>query len=183
MKCKSCGNEFEPFSSHNSTIKQKLCVQCLIAKGNEIRAKTANIVWKKEKSALKEKLKTKSEWLNDFQKVFNTYIRERDYKKPCISCDKPLIGKFDAGHYFTVGAYPNIRFNEDNVHGQCVECNQHKHGNIAEYSIRLPYRIGQQRYDKLLMERNESNKLSVEDIKQLICSYKEKIKIFQQNRT
>ena len=181
MKCK-CGNEFEPFSSHNSTIKQKMCVQCLIAKGNEKRAKTANSVWKKEKSELKEKLKTKSEWLNDFQKVFNTYIRERDYKKPCISCDKPLTGKFDAGHYFTVGAYPNIRFNEDNVHGQCVECNQHKHGNIAEYSIRLPYRIGQQRYDKLLMERNESNKLSINDIKELIFIYREKVKQLQEKR-
>ena len=183
MKCKSCSNEFEPFSSHNSTIKQKMCVPCLIAKGSEKRAKTANSVWRKEKSELKEKLKTKSEWLNEFQKVFNTYIRERDYKKPCVSCDKPLAGKFDAGHYFTVGAYPNIRFNEDNVHGQCVECNQHRHGNIAEYSIRLPYRIGQERYDKLLMSRNESNKLSIEDIKLLICSYKEKINIFQQNRT
>lgn len=176
MKCK-CGNDFEPMY-RNSILVSKLCVQCLIKKGQEKQRKS----WQKEKSDLKAKLKTKSEWLNDFQKIFNTYIRERDLKKPCISCDKSLIGKFDAGHYFTVGAYPNIRFNEDNVHGQCVECNQHKHGNIAEYSIRLPYRIGQQRYDKLLMERNDSNKLSIEDIKQLISDYKEKIKILQQNR-
>ena len=177
MKCKSCSNEFEPMY-RNGILVSKICVQCLIKKGQEKQRKD----WRKEKSELKQKLKTKSEWLNDFQKVFNTYIRERDYKKPCISCDKPLIGKFDAGHYFTVGAYPNIRFNEDNVHGQCVECNQHKHGNIAEYSIRLPYRIGQERYDKLLMSRNDSNKLSIEDIKELILIYREKTKELQQKR-
>lgn len=182
MKCKSCKADFEPFSAHNSTIKQTMCVQCLIAKGNEKRIKTAKKEWAKEKSELKAKLKTKSEWLNDFQKVFNTYIRERDCGKPCISCDKPLRGKFDAGHYFTVGAYPNIRFNEDNVHGQCVECNQHKHGNITEYAIRLPYRIGQQRYDDLLIQRNDSNKLSVADIKEQTTKYKNLIKELQSKR-
>ena len=176
MKCK-CGNEFEPMY-RNDILVSKLCVKCLIDKGREKRKKQ----WRKEKTELKARLKTKSEWLNDLQKIFNTYIRERDCGKPCISCDKPLRGKYDAGHYFTVGAYPNIRFDEDNIHGQCVECNQHKHGNITEYAIRLPYRIGQQRYDDLLLRRNESNKLSVEDIKSKISEYKNKTKELQQKR-
>ena len=176
MKCK-CGNEFEPMY-RNEILVSKLCVQCLIDKGREKRKKQ----WRKEKTELKAKLKTKSEWLNDLQKTVNTYIRERDCGKPCISCDKPLRGKFDAGHYFTVGAYPNIRFDEYNIHGQCVECNQHKHGNITEYAIRLPYRIGQQRYDDLLMRRNDSNKLSVEDIKEKISHYKNLIKELQSKR-
>lgn len=176
MKCK-CGNEFEPMY-RNEILLSKLCFKCLIEKGRQKQHKE----WVKEKSEIKAKLKTKSEWLKDLQKVFNTYIRERDLKKPCISCDKQLVGKFDAGHYFTVGAYPNIRFNEDNVHGQCVECNQHKHGNITEYAIRLPYRIGQERYDKLLLMRNEQNKLSIEEIKLLIQEYKEKTKKIQEKR-
>jgi len=135
MICKQCKAEFEPLTAHNSTIKQKMCVPCLIAKGNEKRIKTAKKEWSKEKAVIKEKLKTHSEWLNDFQKIFNTYIRVRDFGKPCISCDRPLKDKFDAGHYFSVGAYPNIRFNNDNVHGQCVYCNQHLHGNISEYAM------------------------------------------------
>lgn len=181
MKCK-CGNEFEPFSFHNSTIKQKMCVPCLIAKGSEKRIKTANKEWRKEKSELKAKLKTKSEWLNDLQKVFNTYIRERDYKKPCVSCDKPLVGKFDASHFFSVGAYPNLRFNEDNVHGGCVECNRHKHGNISEYAIKLPLRIGQERFDNLLSNRNKPLNISIEDIKQLTKIYIDKTKKIQEKR-
>ena len=140
--CK-CGNEFEPYHKANSTIVSRICITCLLAKSNTKRKKTQ----RKETKELKTALKTHSEWLRDLQKVFNTYIRERDKGKPCISCDRPLANKFDAGHFFSVGAYPNIRFNEDNTNGQCVHCNQHKHGNVSEYAIRLPYRIGQERYD------------------------------------
>lgn len=181
MKCK-CGAEFEPMTAYNSTIKQKQCLQCLIKNGNEKRKKIERADWRKEKAETKAKLKTHSEWLKDLQSVFNAYIRERDAKKPCISCDKPLINKFDAGHFFSVGAYPNIRFNEDNVHGQCVFCNQHRHGATNEYAIRLPYRIGQERYDKLLIDRNESNKFTVAEIKEKIAYYKLQIKKLQFNR-
>ena len=108
MKCK-CGKEFEPLNAHNSTIKQKLCLSCLIEKGNEKRLKTAKKEWNKEKAVMKDKLKTHSDWLNELQKVFNTYIRTRDYKKPCISCDRPLTSKHDAGHFFfcwSLSEYP-----------------------------------------------------------------------------
>lgn len=166
MKCK-CGNEFEPMY-RNCILMTKFCVPCLVKKGKEKQKKD----WQKEKTELKSKLKTKSDWLNDLQKVFNTYIRTRDLHKPCISCVKPLVNKFDAGHFFTVGAYPNIRFDEYNVHGQCVECNQHKHGNVSEYAINLPKRIGKEHYNELLERRNERSNLSVEDIKDKIDYYK-----------
>lgn len=133
-------------------------------------------------SELKEKTKTHSMWLNDLQKVFNQYIRVRDKGKPCISCDTPLIGKYDAGHYMSVGAYANLRFNEDNVHGQCVHCNQHKHGNQVEYGIRLPLRIGMERYNDLLLSRNSNSKLSVEEIKEKITHYKELIRLINSKR-
>ncbi len=176
LKCK-CGAEFEPFM-RNGLILSKQCTKCLVIDGKKKRKQE----WTKEKSEMKAKLKTHSEWLNDLQKVFNTYIRTRDLKKPCISCDKPLIGKFDAGHFFSVGAYPNIRFNIDNVHGQCVECNQHKHGNINEYVIRLPYRIGQERYDLLFLRRNESGKLTISEIQALLIEYKSKTRELELNR-
>lgn len=171
MICKKCKKEFEPLY-RNGILMSKYCIACLIAKKNNIDKHE----WSKEKKDRLDKLKTHSDWLNELQKVFNTYIRTRDKNKPCISCGQVLIGKYDAGHYFTVGSYPNLRFNEDNVHGQCVACNQHKHGNVAEYAIRLPDRIGQERYNKLLEERNNSLHLSTEDIKELIKKYKQKIK-------
>lgn len=171
LKCRSCKKDFEPLY-RNGIIVSRLCLSCITAKAkHKVRRDNA-----KEKVKAKERLKTHSEWLNDLQKVFNKYIRLRDIGKPCISCNNSLIGKYDAGHYFSVGAYPNLRFNEDNVHGQCVACNQHKHGNSNEYSLMLPIRIGQERFDSLLKSRNEPLKLTTEEIKEKIAYYKSKTK-------
>lgn len=170
IKCR-CGREFSPLYQ-GGIRKSRVCLSCLAAKAREKVKKDKK---KKDKEA-KEKLKTHSEWLQDLQKVFNKFIRIRDIDKPCISCGSRLIGKYDAGHYFSVGAYPNLRFNEDNVHGQCVHCNQHKHGNINEYSLSLPLRIGIERFENLLAEREKPLKLSIEEIKEKIKYYKRKIK-------
>jgi hypothetical protein len=130
-----------------------------------------------EKKKILEKLETHSDWLKKLQKVFNTYIRHRDKDKRCISCQTPLNGrKFDAGHCYSVGAYPNLRFNEDNVHGQCVHCNQHKHGNIHEYMSNLPIVIGDVAFEKLQEKRNDPLKLTIPEIKELIEFYKQKVK-------
>jgi ssDNA-binding Zn-finger/Zn-ribbon topoisomerase 1 len=117
------------------------------------------------------------------QTVVNSFIRLRDEKKGCITCGTDLRGrKFDAGHFFSTGAYPNIRFNLDNIHGQCVPCNQHKHGNHTEYFIRLPKRIGLDRFNKLLEIRHQQTKYSIEELKELIKEYKLKIKNYDNNK-
>lgn len=164
-KCKECGENFTPFKTTQVVCSTK-CASILAEKK----------VWHKEKKERAEKLRTRTEWLNILQVVFNKYIRERDKNKPCISCGKSLIGKFDAGHYFAVGSYPNLRFNENNVHGQCVYCNQHLHGNHVEYGIQLIKRIGQFDYDKLMMLRNDPLKMTLFEIKQKIKLYKLLIK-------
>jgi hypothetical protein len=119
---------------------------------------------------------TKSDYLNICQKVFNTYIRTRDKDKNCISCNKKLVGKYDAGHFFSVGAYPNLRFNENNVFGQCVHCNRDKHGNVKEYDLRLQNILSIEEYNQLLNDRNKPALLTIEDIKELIAIYRVKTK-------
>jgi hypothetical protein len=131
---------------------------------------------KREIRQMRENIKSVSAYRRELQKVFNEFIRLRDSKEPCISCGKPLPVKYDAGHFYSVGSYPNLRFNEDNVHAQCVECNQHKHGNLLEYAPRLTERIGFERASKLMVLRNEPLRLSLEEIKQLIEQYKWKVK-------
>jgi hypothetical protein len=140
-----------------------------------MKSKKAND-WQKEKKVLKEKLMTKSDYLNICQKVFNTYIRTRDKDKNCISCNKKLVGKYDAGHFFSVGAYPNLRFNENNVFGQCVHCNRDKHGNVKEYDLRLQNILSIEEYNQLLNDRNKPALLTIEDIKELIAIYRVKTK-------
>jgi hypothetical protein len=140
-----------------------------------MKSKKAND-WQKEKKVLKEKLMTKSDYLNICQKVFNTYIRTRDKENNCISCNKKLVGKYDAGHFFSVGAYPNLRFNENNVFGQCVHCNRDKHGNVKEYDLRLQNILSIEDYNQLLNDRNKPALLTIEDVKELIAIYRVKTK-------
>ena len=169
--------EFEPIRK-NGIIVSKLCTSCLIVKGREMQRKQ----WKLEKRVLKEKMKTKSDYLRELQTVFNKYVRLRDYGKPCISCGNILRGKYDAGHCYSVGAYPNLRFDEDNVHGQCVACNQHRHGNLNEYVINLPKRIGKKRYKELINRRNEPKNYTVSEVKEMIALYKLKCKEIESSR-
>lgn len=166
-KCKQCGNKFSPRNSFQKTCS----VECAIEDGK----KESKKVWNKEKKVRLEALMTASEWRNVLQKVFNTYIRERDKGKPCISCDRPVVNGH-ASHFWSVGSYPNLRFDEMNCHKSCNFCNLHLHGNLIEYALRLPKRIGQEEFDKLNERRNGKLKLTIPEIKELIEVYKQKTK-------
>jgi hypothetical protein len=174
-RCKVCK---QPFTPTYSTL-QATCTKpsCLIEWGRIVERKKS----KREIKAMREKIKSVSQYRRELQKVFNEFIRLRDQNQPCISCNKPLVGKYDAGHFYSVGSYPNLRFNEDNVHGQCVECNQHKHGNLLEYAPRLTERIGFERASKLMAVRHDPLKLSLEEIKQLTEHYKQKVRQWKQS--
>lgn len=169
-KCKICKATFSPTVSTLQTTCTK--VSCILANAKAVNAKLNRL----KIQEMREKLKTRQDYLKELQTVFNAYIRERDRMYTCISCMKPLRGKYDAGHYFSVGSYPNLRFHEANVHGQCVECNQHKHGNLIEYGERLIDRIGLKAYEQLHAEKNARLSLSIDQIQELIKTYKAKLK-------
>jgi hypothetical protein len=169
-KCinKACKKKFTP-ALPNQIVCSGLC-------GVEY-AKAVNVKkWQKEKKERKEKLKSRTDHLNELQVVFNRFVRTRDQKLPCISCGSELKGKFDAGHFFSVGAHPELRFWEDNCHGQCVYCNQHRHGNLLEYAENLPKRIGPDRYSILLAAKGSHLKLTLPDILEWKERFKNKIK-------
>lgn len=136
--------------------------------------------WKKEKKKRKEKLKTRTDHLNELQVLFNRFVRLRDAGKPCISCNGKLGPKYDCGHYYSVGAYPELRLHEYNAHGQCVACNQHKHGNLIAYGENLPKRIGMQAMAELIELVGTSLKLTLPEIIEKKEYYKTKIKQFNQ---
>ena len=168
-KCKACGGWIE---SPRSTLQVACSPKCAQAIAKEKAAKKR----REETREMRKALMPHREWLNLLQKVFNTYIRKRDKAKGCISCGRAFHGKYDAGHYLSVGSHPELRFDEDNVHGQCVYCNRDKHGNLIEYAERLPQRIGVDRYEALKGRRGQNNKLSIPEIERMIEEYKAKIK-------
>ncbi len=83
--------------------------------------------------------------------------------------------KFDAGHFYP-STYEGLRFNELNVHGQCVPCNREKHGNLHEYRKRILMRISQEDLEWLDANRNLKLKLSKEELEDLFIHYTNKVK-------
>ena len=172
-KCKVCGKAFvKTFSS-----TQKVCSpECAIKLARDNAQKTQERAEKKKQRERKAKLKSRSEWLKEAQSVFNKFIRLRDKDQPCISCGRYHQGKYDAGHYRSVGACPELRFCEINCFRQCVPCNQHKSGNIIEYRINLVKRIGADKVAWLERQDHDPKKYTIEDCKAIIKYYKAKIK-------
>lgn len=109
------------------------------------------------------------------QSAFNAFIRQRDAKLPCISCQRHHQGQYHAGHYKTVGAHSQLRFNEDNCHKQCSVCNNHRSGNIEQYTPNLIKKIGKVRFDALTSHK-EIKKITCEEYKFIELNYKQRLK-------
>lgn len=138
------------------------------------RAKEKTEARRKDREKLKA-LKTRPEWLREAQAIFNKYIRLRDEHLPCVSCGRFHQGQWHAGHYLSVGAHPELRFNELNVWRQCQPCNAHLSGNQINYRKELVKRIGANEVEKL-EGKHEPLKLTIPEIQSLIAEYKAKVK-------
>jgi hypothetical protein len=168
MRCKNCKEKFEPIRFNHKYCLKDECVRAFVAE-------TKEKMWKQTKVKMKNELKTTSDWMKAAQIVFNKFIRIRDKNQPCISCDSKLGVKFDAGHYFS-SVHKAVTFDEDNVHGQCVACNQYKHGNLLNYQIGIEKRIGADRLLTLHEKAYQTRKYSADELKEIIKTYKQKIK-------
>jgi len=91
--------------------------------------------------------------LKKAQIIFNKWIRERDKDNGCISCGAEVQ---HAGHYYSQGHHSALRFNEMNVNGQCLRCNNFLHGNLINYRKGLVRKHGE---DKVLMLESGVNKV------------------------
>lgn len=118
--------------------------------------------------------------LNHAQEWFNKYIRLRDSKNgmfKCISCGAfKSNDQLNAGHFYSVGGHSYLRFNEKNVHGQCIKCNCHEHANLLNYRKNLIKKIGQEEVDKLETWCKFSHKWDKIQVIAIIQLYKEKCK-------
>lgn len=82
--------------------------------------------------------------------LVHAYVRKRDKDMNCISCGCQWNDKFQAGHYYPGGSFETLKFNLDNINGQCEQCNLFKEGNFENYTLNLPKRIGSDRFDNLV---------------------------------
>jgi hypothetical protein len=179
-RCKcGCLDELLPAAKCTDIVSKKgyASIECLArhtrikeaAKKDKV-IKDRNIAFKKEvnnndRSGLAKKA----------QAAFNSFIRERDKDLACISCGRHHQGQYHAGHYRSVGAAKQLRFNEINCHKQCAPCNNHKSGNITEYRINLIKKIGVDNTEAL-ENNNEVKRYSVVEYKEIAELYKLKLR-------
>ena len=169
-KCKYCKQPFEP-----SVFLQKNCFDpnCVTEWINDVKQKN----WQKKKAKLKADLMTVQDYIKLAQQVFNKYIRLRDKSSLCISCQKKPL-KENAGHFYNANNHWSVRFNERNVHLQCEHCNTFLSGNLIYYRENLLKKIGIEEFENLSAEATKTRKFTIEELKEIIATYKKKIKNF-----
>ena len=176
-KCKNCGSEFKP--RYKTTEKFCWSNDCKVKEAmnnlDKIKIKQKS-KQSKELRERKKNMETIQQMAQRVQKVVNLYVRMRDSGKKCISCDKILKGKFDAGHYYNSNNHWNVRMNAHlNIFGQCVTCNRHRHGSLIEMRKGLLERIGQIGLDHLDSIAHETRKFDKIELQEIMNIYKERI--------
>lgn len=167
--CRVCKSKFHPTRAVQPTCNN---FDCKLEYGLQMVAKARAAKDRKDAQEHREakiKAKTARDYLPLAQAAFNKYIRLRDADRPCISCGV-TYGKWNAGHYRSVGSNPALRFEPLNNHKQCVQCNQSKSGNAVEYRIGLIARVGQEAVD-FLDGPHEPKHYTIDDLKEIKAKY------------
>lgn len=174
-KCKNpaCGVSFKPSFSTAQKVCSWACGLAIKEVNQEKARKSLAQIERKEIKARKERLKSRADHMREAQVVFNEWIRLRDAALPCVSCGRHHEGQYHAGHYRTVGANPELRFEPLNVWKQCAPCNNHKSGDIVNYRIELVKRIGADKVD-WLEGPHEPKRYTIEELKTIKAEYRAK---------
>lgn len=169
--CKACQVVFTPVRDFQSVCGEIACALADAPAHREKARKALADLDRKQVRAARERLKSRADYLRETQAAFNAYIRERDRHLPCVSCGRHHQGQYHAGHYRTVGANPELRFEPLNVHKQCAPCNNHKSGDIVNYRINLVLRIGAEKVD-WLEGPHEPKRYTIEQLQGLKSHYR-----------
>lgn len=169
-KCRVCLEAFSP-RKHLQVVCSPNCALLHAKQKRERERKALAKIERKAIREAKERIKPRAAYMKEAQAAFNAWVRERDAGLPCISCGRHHQGKYDAGHYRSVGSNPALRFEPLNCHRQCVPCNQHKSGNAIEYRIGLVARIGAEKV-AWLEGLHEPKKYTIEDLQQITAHYR-----------
>lgn len=166
-KCKVCKAKFEV-----KYFLQKACLNpaCLAEWSKLDREKKTITRHKKEKRdyQLSDLKIRKSAAIT----ACHAYIKARDIGCNCITCNRPLVGKYDSGHFIKAGNHPYTRFMEKNIHSQCVNCNQYNSGKEKEYKEVLIIKYGHITVKALEKLRNKKLVRTAQDYLAIETHYK-----------
>lgn len=121
---------------------------------------------KKEIKEQKELIIKKSELEKKLQSTINQIVRLIDQDNGCISCrhgwETSATRQMHAGHFYSVGAHPELRFNLFNIHKQCSVCNNYLSGNETNYTKGLLLHYGNDYMWKVAELKGKYNSLHLD---------------------
>lgn len=162
MKCRQCKkkiDESDEFTRVKLSYVHDGCMDDFVS-GALTKAQEKK---KKDMESLKKTAKdmkyTKS--TKSTQMIFNQSVRafwaDKNGMCTCVTCGRKRFWKksgMDAGHYKTVGARNDLRFNRNNVYPQCSDCNVYKDvsGVFEQYVIN---HLGKEDHDEMIKNRKQ----------------------------
>jgi hypothetical protein len=161
--CKVCKDKFEP-----KQFAQSCCsVNCAIIHSKNLKLKNDAKKRIEERNILKEKIKTLSDYANELQREVNLIVRLLDKGHGCIATNSK-IGQMHAGHYFSIGANPTLRFNLFNIWLQSMHSNTWKSGDTLRYQQGIEDTFGKDVLENInLLRYIDPIKLKTDDYKNI----------------
>jgi hypothetical protein len=159
--CQYCGERYhmdQNTYSLRTLNKNGLYKRCCTSDGCEsiARGKLAKqalkLYRKQQKDKLREAIGDKKgkQSQDPLQKAINKIARLLDKNKPCLA--RPFENQnrpLEAGHIFSVGAYPALRYNLWNIHGQSNKSNRQNGGESDLMQEGIERRYGIEQFNKL----------------------------------
>jgi 5-methylcytosine-specific restriction endonuclease McrA len=167
-KCKICKKGYE---------RQRQC-QVVCSYECSLEYAKQQQIKKARKAKTEFKRNDKSELKKLAQQLINRYARLRDEKErglKCCTCGHDK-GQFDGGHFLPTSTYPAIRYNTNQIHLQCKNCNRFNGGKPKEYREFMIKKYGINYIEKLEAQHRVSRNYTVEYYQKLIRVVRKKIK-------
>jgi len=120
----------------------------------------------------RREIETLGELKDRIQGYCNAYVKERDWGKPCFTCNRPhdFTHKRDAGHFKAVGAggASPARYHPNNIRMTCTQCNTRRGGgNHPNYRPNLVAEIGEDLVQAVERLHNSTVKWNRDALEQL----------------
>lgn len=180
--CKICKEKFEPNPNlflpptcEKSECRYEYAMKHLNKKAKAV-TKQNNIAKRAFKASDRSIIKEKA------QRLINKYARLRDQYENgyrCCTCGITK-GKMDGGHFLPTSTFSAIRYNTNQIHQQCVNCNRYNAGRRTEYKIFMIEKYGEEYVQKLEALQGVTRSYSTEYLLKLIKVVNKKIKIIEQ---
>jgi hypothetical protein len=168
--CKVCKIKYTPTKPLQLVCGYSCSIEYSKLHLPKVKMTEANQKRKENKAKLKD-LENLSYWKKILQAQVNLIVRLIDKGCNCISSNRPYREDDQAGHMYSVGSTPALRFNLLNLWSQSIRDNMHNSGNLLNYremvvKLNIIDLIEEQRL------KYPTLKVSIEEIKEAIQNAK-----------